>query len=77
MEKVMTLKQRLEHEIAVWDRGNKNHHAGAIALLRLDEVLAEYDAGRPLIEAITDGFDDRLRDRLLKAIELIAVYKGE
>lgn len=61
-------KQALERAICQWDKRQHNHHAGAIALLRLDEVLAEVAAGKPLRQAIVDGFNDRLRDRLLKAI---------
>ena len=64
-----TIKQKLEHAIAEWDRRQRNHHAGAIALLRLDEVLAEHEGGKPLEQAIRDGFSDRLLDRLLKVIQ--------
>lgn len=66
------LKRTLETVIARWDRRNKSHHAGAIALLRLDEVMAEIDAGRPVREALMDGFNDRLLDMMLAAIPLSA-----
>jgi hypothetical protein len=41
----MDLRMKLESAIARWDRPQRNPHAGAIALLRLDEALAETAAG--------------------------------
>lgn len=59
------LKRRFEHAIALWDRGNRNHHAGAIALLRLDDCMAEIVTGKDVEQALRDNFNDRLLDRLL------------
>ena len=62
------LKAKLETAIARWDRRNTNHHAGAIALLRLDDMLAEVAAGKALGEALADNFNDRLLTALKKAV---------
>ena len=64
------LQYKLEHAIAVWDRRQRNPHAGAIALLRLDDMLAEVDAGKPIEQAVADNFNDRLLTALQKAIEI-------
>lgn len=42
----IALKRRLEAAIGRWDRRNKSHHAGPIALLRFDEAMVEIEAGR-------------------------------
>jgi hypothetical protein len=65
----MTIRIKLEHAITEWDRRNRNHHAGAIALLRLDDVLAEHEAtGRDLRLLIEENFNDRLLTRMLAAL---------
>jgi hypothetical protein len=61
------LKAAFETAIACWDRRNRNHHAGAIALLRLDEAMAEITAGRDVLETLRDCFNDRLLVALEKA----------
>lgn len=73
---MMTKKQILESAIARWDRRNKNHHAGAIALLRLDEALAEHAAGKSLARALYDNFNDRLLTALETAAGLPVTYGG-
>jgi hypothetical protein len=59
------LQRRLESAIARWDRRNKNHHAGAIALLRLDEAMAAIEAGADISATLRDCFNDRLLTMLL------------
>ena len=66
----MQLRRRLESAIAKWDRRNKSPHAGAVALLRLDEVMKEIEAGRDAREALCDGFNDRLLNALLLELPL-------
>ena len=51
----MDLKYKLESAIAQWDRRQKNHHAGAITLLRLDDTLIEIAAGKSLARALYDS----------------------
>jgi hypothetical protein len=58
---------KLERAIAQWDKRNSNPHAGALALQRLDEMVEEVETGKAIDLAICDNFNDRLRDRLLKA----------
>ena len=64
----MDLRMKLESAIARWDRPQRNPHAGALALLRLDEALAEIAAGKSLARALYDNFNDRL----LTALETAA-----
>jgi hypothetical protein len=61
-------KARLEHAITVWDRRNRNHHSGAIALLRLDEMMQEVEAGKPIEQAVRENFNDRLLVLMLKEL---------
>ena len=70
------MKSRLEAAIAQWDRRQKNHHAGAIALLRLDEALAEVSTGKSLARALYDNFNDRLLTALETAANLPITYGG-
>ena len=64
----MALRSKLFAAVTAWDKRNgRNHHAGAIALQRLDEVLAEHEAGKPLADALADNFNDRLLAMLQKA----------
>ena len=72
----MTDKRSLESAIAQWDKRQKNHHAGAIALLRLDEALAEVAAGKSLARALYDNFNDRLLTALEHAAGLPITYGG-
>jgi hypothetical protein len=60
------LKRRLETVIARWDRRNNSHHAGAMALLRLDEAMAEIEVGADVTAALSDCFNDRLLVMLLR-----------
>jgi hypothetical protein len=62
----IALKRRLETVIARWDRHNKSHHAGAIALLRLDEAMLTIEAGADVIATLADCFNDRLLVMLLR-----------
>ncbi len=72
----MNLKQAFESEIARWDRRNKSHHSGAIALLRLDEVMAEIEAGKPVVQALDEGFNDRLLIGLLNTYAKWKILEG-
>ena len=72
----MPLKLRLESAIAQWDRRQRNHHAGAIALQRLDEALAEVDTGKSVARALYDNFNDRLLTALEKAAGVPVTYGG-
>lgn len=67
-----TLKRNLEAAISRWDRRNKSHHAGALALLRLDECMAEIEAGADVRETLCANFNDRLLTALLAALPLSA-----
>ena len=63
------IRMKLEHAIAEWDRRQRNHHAGAIALSRLDDVLAEHKAtGRDLRTLIRENFNDQMLTRMLAAL---------
>lgn len=66
------LKSKLERALTDWDRrcNRRNHHAGAIALRRLDECVAEIEAGKPVEHALRAHFQDRLLTRMLKAAGL-------
>ena len=64
---MIDLKRTFETAIARWDRRNRNPHAGALALLRLDEAMAEIAAGRDVLETLRDSFNDRLLTALEKA----------
>lgn len=69
-------KATLERAIAQWDRRQRNPHAGAIALQRLDEAWAEYEGGKPLARALYDNFNDRLLTALETAADLPVTYGG-
>lgn len=67
------IRAALVQAITRWDRQQStrrgyNVYALGLYLIRLDEVMAEIEAGRAPVEAVTEGFNDRLRDRLLSAI---------
>jgi hypothetical protein len=49
---VTALRATLEYAIAQWDRRQRNPHAGAIALQRLDKALVEHEAGKSLAHAL-------------------------
>jgi hypothetical protein len=72
----MNLRIKLESAIARWDRRQRNPHAGAIALLRLDEALAETAAGKSLARALYDNFNDRLLTALETAAGLPVTCGG-
>jgi hypothetical protein len=64
----MITKPQLESVIARWDRRNRNHHAGAIALLRLDEAWDQYEGGYPLEMVLRHNFNDYLLTMLLTEV---------
>ena len=70
------LRNKLESALARWDRRQRNPHAGALALLRLDEALAEIAAGKSLARALYDNFNDRLLTALETAAGLPVTYHG-
>jgi hypothetical protein len=72
----MELKQKLESAVAQWDRRQRNPHAGAVALRRLDDALAEVSAGKSLARALYDNFNDRLLTALEKAAGLPVTLGG-
>jgi len=61
------LRLRLTKAIARWDAHNKSPHAGALALLRMDEALEAHAAGAPLRDALRERFNDRLLAALERA----------
>lgn len=70
------IKTKLESAIAQWDKRQRNHHVGALALQRLDEALAEVAAGKSLARALHDNFNDRLLTALEKAAGLPVTFGG-
>ena len=70
------LKAALEHAISLWERRQKSPYAGAIALTRLDDALAEVAAGTSLARALYDNFNDRLLTALERAAGLPITYGG-
>lgn len=70
------IRTKLEAAISRWDRRQRNPHAGALALLRLDEALLEVDAGKSLARALYDNFNDRLLTALETAAGLPVTYGG-
>lgn len=72
----MTSRAILESAIAQWDRKQRNPHAGAIALQRLDRALDEVAAGKSLARALYDNFNDRLLTALEQAAGLPVTYGG-
>lgn len=70
----MNVHQKLIHAVTTWDRkqaakkGWHNPNALAIYLGRVEQVAAQIESGADPVAAITGGFNDRLRDHLLKAI---------
>jgi hypothetical protein len=63
-------KADLETIIARWDRRQRNHHAGALALLALDEAweASSYGKGAEALSLLLPRyFNDRLLDMLMKA----------
>jgi hypothetical protein len=47
-----------------------NHHALGIYLGRVEEIVAQVEAGADLRTAITAGFCDRLRDHVLRSVSI-------
>jgi hypothetical protein len=70
------LGPKLESAIAQWDRRQRNPHAGAIALQRLDQALTEVRDGKSLARALYDNFNDRLLTALEKAAGLPVTFGG-
>ena len=75
------LKSRLESALIRHDRlnaeraarskhGYHNPHALALYLQRLDDVIAEIDAGADPVKAIESGFNDKVRTVCLKALQV-------
>ena len=54
-------------EILRWAELQPNKHAAGLARLRLDDMLGEFDCGKPLGQTFRDNFNDRLLTRLEKA----------
>jgi hypothetical protein len=70
----MSLKSDLEHIVTAYDKKQstkKNYNIYAIAqyLKRVDEVLMAVKKGKSVKDAVSDGFNDRLRDFILKNLE--------
>jgi hypothetical protein len=62
-------KAELETVIARWDRRQRNPHAGALALLALDEAweASSYGSGPEALSLLLPRyFNDRLLDMLMK-----------
>ena len=72
----MTLRNKLVHEIAKWDRRNSNPYAGAIALRALDRAFGEIETGASVARALYDNFNDRLLTHLEKAAGVAVTYGG-
>jgi hypothetical protein len=72
----MIERSKLTSAIARWDRRQRNPHAGAIALQRLDEALEEIAAGKSLARALYDNFNDRLLTVLEQAAGLPVTFGG-
>jgi len=70
------MKYRLESAVTQWSKRQANPHALGIALLRLDEALAEVATGKSLARALYDNFNDRLLTRLEKAAGVAVTYGG-
>lgn len=70
------LKAKLESAIAQWDRRQRNPSAGALALSRLDETLAEVANGKSVARALYDNFNDRLLTRLEQAAGVAITFGG-
>ena len=67
----LTLEQAVtRYDMAQSTKRHYNHYALAIYLQRADEVMVEVAKGKPLRDAIIDGFTDRLRAYELKAMGL-------
>ena len=72
----MTLEAKLAAAITQWDKRQRNPNAGAIALRRLDDALAEIKAGKSVARALYDNFNDRLLTALEKAAGVPITYGG-
>jgi hypothetical protein len=70
------MKAKLEAAIAQWDRRQRNPHAGAIALQRLDDAMGEIAEGKSVARALYDNFNDRLLTLLERAAGLAITYGG-
>jgi hypothetical protein len=70
------LHNKLAAAIAKWDRRQRNPHAGAIALLRLDECMAEIADGKSTAQALYDNFNHRLLTALEQAAGVAVTYGG-
>jgi hypothetical protein len=67
------VRTRLVAAATTFDRrasGRRGYNPNALGLYlgRIDEVVAEVAAGKPLREAVVHGFNDRLREALLRAV---------
>jgi len=64
----------LEHALIRYDRlqstkRHYNQYSLGIYLIRADEVMTEVKNGASLKDVISNGFNDRLRDYLLKHVD--------
>lgn len=73
---MIALKTKLEATIAAWDRRQSNPSAGAIALQRLDDTMAEIISGTSVARALYDNFNDRLLTALEKAAGVPVTFGG-
>lgn len=69
----MTLRDKLIHAATEYDRkqSTKRHYnpyALGAYFERIDEVCADIKSGKPMREALLDGFNDRLLTIMLKAV---------
>lgn len=66
----MTLEQALiRYDLLQSTKRHYNRYGLGIYLIRADEVMTEVKNGASLKDAISNGFNDRLRDYLLKHVD--------
>jgi hypothetical protein len=69
---MQTLRDKLNHAVTAYDRRRQgkrdyNFYALGLYLRRVDECCAQIDAGADAQTVLSQGFNDRLRDCVLKA----------
>ena len=69
----MRIRDKLISAATAFDRKQStkrghNPYALAIYFERIDLVCKEIDGGKPIRQALLDGFNDRLLDHLLKSV---------
>ncbi len=78
----MTTKDKLIHALTAYDQKQStkrgyNPYALGQYFQRIDEIIADIDAGADPRQAITAGFSGRLADAALRAIGLTATTDQE